>query len=86
VPLDQIPLEPAILALGNLHAAWFSKGRRIELESAAEGPVAVRDDRGALLGIGEVASGILKPRMVLPPAGRVDGPDGAVIPSGRSSS
>jgi len=63
--------------------------RRFDPAAGPDGPVAVRDAEGALLGIGEAAARRLAPRVVLDrstPAALVAGRRAAVITSARSSS
>jgi len=79
-PIDRLPLSVPSTALDAQAADGFRHGRIFE-SILPEGTVAVRDGEGALIGIGEVAGGRLKPRVVL-----VAGGEAAVITSARSSS
>jgi len=88
VPLDAIPLDLPSTVLSADHSRGFVHGRTADTDRP-DGPVAVRDAEGALLGIGEAAARRLAPRVVLDrstPAALVAGRRAAVITSARSSS
>jgi tRNA pseudouridine55 synthase len=88
VPVDAIPLGLPSVTVAEQDARGFRHGR-ISATSAPDGPVAVRDDLGKLLGIGRATSGRLGPRVVLDRAGcspSVAGSVAPVITSARSSS
>jgi len=79
-PIDHLPLSIPSISVDARATEGFRHGRIYDFD-LQDGAVAVRDGEGALLGIGEVAGGRLRPRVVL-----VAGGDAAVITSGRSSS
>jgi len=68
VPLADIPLSvPSVLLDRASEALRFSRGVAVEAPRAAE-PATCRvlGPAGQVLGIGDVASGLLHPRVVLP--------------------
>ena len=85
-PLDEVPLEAGTVSVNHEEAEAFRHGRTIGREGIPDGIVAVRDDLGRLLGVGDVTSSTLAPRTVLPRPGTVDGARGAVVSSARSTS
>jgi tRNA pseudouridine55 synthase len=70
IPIDAVPLDlPSISLCSPGDAIGFGAGRAIPLTAPpADDPTlaAVRDERGALLGVGLVGEGVLRPRVVLP--------------------
>jgi len=67
VPLEDMPLAAPPVRLGEEVAVRrFSTGSSLRLERAASlGPCRVLDERGRLIGIGEIRDGALLPRVVL---------------------
>lgn len=69
IPLDRMSLEPPNADLPDVAAArQFTQGRSLATRADwPEGLVCARSPGGALLGIGEIAAGTLRPRVVVPP-------------------
>ncbi len=67
VPLDDVPLHLPVLRLDDQESArrFRSGGAVGEVDVEIEGAVQVRTG-GALLGVGEAAGGIVRPRLVIP--------------------
>jgi tRNA pseudouridine55 synthase len=70
VPVEQMPLAPPALALEAAEAHRFTRGGTLAPPGDApdSGLVRVLAAEGALLGIGEVRDGLLRPRVVIAPS------------------